>query len=467
MKFIIFILLLFLLFLVNRPAFARVFLISNGQNLPGEFGFLMGGAQAALASGGESFAFNPAGLVRETGEQLSVGGLLLRFQKLGTGAGEISEFTSTPANISWSGEISQGRGFPRFAYGISLVQTLENRFPSIIDDLRTGGTEALPFGLGGPPAAFNTDFPNGVQVSETSDGLGELSITSSSLGLAVAMADWARLGFAVRLERVHLAQRSQMALEFSGSSGPLTLEGQSLTAWMVEGDAERISYSLGVQMSLGEGLSFGAAVFFPTRTLSGNGRVSLRHNSRLATAGGGSVPSNNLAVVIDSRGLPFRLERPRVVNIGLAFVSDWFLAEFDLIQVDNLGPYQVLPATDSRPPSTQPVQQPALTTSSEGALNFSVGMAFLQSERTSWLVGLTSDQSPVPADDPVFRKVDLTTLALGVYHVRGRFSGTLGFSFQQADASQLSFPASDGSAPIFRRVRLSSTGFHATGSMGF
>jgi hypothetical protein len=77
-----------------------------------------------------------------------------------------------------------------------------------------------------------------------------------------------------------------------------------------------------------------------------------------------------------------------------------------------------------------------------------VGVAVSSGESSSFLFGFTRDTSAVPADDPVFRKVDLNTLSGGYYLSRGAFSGSAGVSYRFGEESAVSFPPFDGATAV-------------------
>ena len=443
--------------------------IPNEDIFGGELGILMGGARVAGADGSDAMWFNPAGLARERGRLITAGGVFLQYRVTSLEAESRSQFDTGPGSFSFVEGISKGRRYPRFSYGVSLGQTSDDALGAVIRDERLGSASSLPFGVG-DAASIDTDFPGGIQVSEFSDGSGNHSVVSTSVGLGVAFSQGLRLGVSLRLERLRLAQSNSTALDLSGSGNtttPNTLTGQSFTDWKIEGQLERLVLTMGLQLEISPGLSLGATLTRPSKTLGGSGSVRLFHHSRLVINRGALETQSSNVVWMDETTLPFLLISPQVWRIGITFASDWIVMALDLASIQEQGAYQVFPPVESRPPSTTAARLNALTTSGTKALKISFGVALLLSERTSWLAGVVLDQSPVPFDDPVFRKVDLTTYSVGVYHLRGRLSGSIGLSLLQAEERTVLFPALEGGDPIQRRASFTRIKIRIGGSLSF
>ncbi|MEE8436279.1 MAG: hypothetical protein V3S64_15950 [bacterium] len=444
----------------------RVLSIPNEEIMGGELGILMGGARIAAAEGSEAMWFNPAGLAQERGRLITAGGVFLQYQVTSLEAESRNQFDTGPGSFSFVEGISKGRRYPRFSYGVSLAQTSDDALGAVIRDERLGSAGSLPFGLGNA-AGIDTDFPGGIQVSEFSDGSGLHSVVSTSVGLGVAFSQWLRLGVSIRLERLRMAQSNSTALDLSGTAATNTLVGQSLTDWMIEGQLERLVLMMGLQLEISSRFSLGATLKRPSKTLGGSGSVRLHHNSRLVINRDALETRSSNVVWMDEANLPFQLQTPQVFRIGISFKSDWIVMALDLASTREQGAYEVFPPVESRSPSTTAARLNAITTSGARALKISIGVAVLLTERTSWLAGVVLDESPVPFDDPVFRKVDLTTYSVGIYHVRGRLSGSAGLSLSEAEERTVLFPALEGGDSIQRRVRFTRIGIQIGGSLAF
>ena len=461
-----------LIFVLNSLAGSiqgRVFSIPNDEIVGGELGIFMGGARIAAAEGSEAMWFNPAGLAREQGRLITVGGVFLQYQVTSLEAESRHQFDTGPGSFSFVEGISKTRRYPRFSYGVTLAQTSDDPMGAVIRDERMGSADSLPFGLG-DAANIDTDFPGGIQVSEFSDGSGIHSVVSTSVGLGVALSQWLRLGVSLRLERLRLSQSNTTALDLSGSAvtgTTNTLVGQSLTDWRIEGQLERLVLMMGLQLDISPGLTLGATLRRPSRTLGGSGSIRLHHSNRLVIKRDALETRSSDVVWMDETNLPFQLKSPQVLRIGVSFTSDWIVMALELASTQRQAAYEVFPPVESQSPSTTGARLKAVTTSGSQALKISIGVAVLYTERTSWLAGVVLDESPVPFDDPVFRKVDLTTYSVGIHHVRGRFSGSIGLSLLEAEERTVLFPALEGGDSIQRQVSFTRIGIQVGGSLAF
>jgi hypothetical protein len=435
------------------PAVAGVLLVPNGAAAPGELGFGMGGAQAALASGGEALWYNPAGLANERGSRLTLSGELLRWQ---TSAGDGPAVTSAGlglGSVAYAHALGSRRGYPRFTLGLSLALTADPHLPSQIAGPRTGSAASLPPGLSVDGSTWQNgtvldgDFPSGLALSDSGDALGELRVFTPSLGLGIATSDWLRLGLALHVERISFSERLTRATTYSGSDASNKLSGTSLLAWSVTGEALRLTPALGVQLDLSGSLLLGITLVLPAQSMAGSGHVHYQRSDAFAWDVGGGPQSAAGTVLVDRSGQAFRLDSPQRTQVGLAWRSDTFLVEFDVYRSGTVGSYTVLPAADSVPPSDA-FTLPALHTSANAVLGFAVGMAYAQSERTSLLLSLAVDPSPVPADDPLYRSVTFVTVGAGAYHVRGDLSLSIGLVLREGHENAVSFAAPDGGQAV-------------------
>jgi hypothetical protein len=450
------------------PGLARgqVLALPNARAVPGELGFLMGGALTALASGGEALWFNPAGLALETGTRLTAGGDLLRLQEVTGGGPADTALDTALGSVAYAQALGQRRGYPRFTLGLALALTADQRLPSRIARTRTGTAASLPPGFSAPGGSVDANFPSGLTLRDQGEALGELRVLAPGVGLGIAPADWLRVGAALQLERVSLAQRLSAATTYTGADGANTLAGQSQLAWVLAGEALRLAASLGVQLELTRSWVLGIALVLPGDTLQGAGRIAYQRSDAF-TVDTGTPTSAGGTVLIARDALPFRLEAPQRLQVGLAYRSDRVLMELDLYRLAAQPPYVVLPGTESQPPSTLAVALPALETSGTAVLGGAVGVAYAQTARTSLLLALAADPSPVPPDDPLFRSVGVMTVTAGVYHVRGDLSASIGIVYREARQRGVASVPPDGGQPVLADASLREVAAQVGGSLVF
>jgi hypothetical protein len=443
-------------------AAARPVLLPNAGALPGELGYLMGGAQVALASSGEALWYNPAGLALETGTRLTASGSPARLQHAQADGPATDSADSTLDGLAYAHALGGHRGYPRFTLGLTLLQAAQQRLDTPTAATRQGTEASLPPGtlVPGGSGSINSVLPGGFAITDSGEALGELRILAPGVGLGIAAADWLRVGLAVQVQRLALDERAAGTSAYSGGA---TLDGQSQLAWVLAGDALRWTGTLGVQMELTPGVVLGIALVLPSETLRGSGRVLYQRNDELTL----NAASTSDTVVIARNGLPFRLETPQRLQVGLAFRSDRFLVELDLYRLARQAAYEVLPATVSQPPSDIAFVLPALRTSGVPVVGTALGLAWAQSEHTSLLLAIAQDPSPVPPDDPLFRSVAVTTLSAGAYHVRGDASLSAGLVWREARAAGVLMAPPDGGQPVTSAVALREVALRMGGSLAF
>lgn len=330
-------------------------LLPNLAALPGELGAGLGGVQAALASSGEAIWYNPAGLALETGRRLTASGTLLGTQTAQAGGPAARSVDIALGSVAYAQALGSQHGYPRFVLGLALLQSPDQQTATTYTGQRTGTAMSLPPGFAVPGGGVDATFPDGLSIGDSGTAQGSLRVVAPAVGLGIATADWVRVGLAVQVQRVALttSQAGTSTYSASASGGSATLDGRSLLAWDVAGEAVRLTGSLGVQLELTPGVLLGITLALPSDTLRGSGRVRYQRSDAVTVdTGSGPVTASN-AIVIASEGVPFRLETPQRLQVGLALHSDRFLLELDAYHLARQGPYTVLPGAQSAPPATR------------------------------------------------------------------------------------------------------------------
>lgn len=449
-------------------AAAGTLLLPNLAALPGELGAGLGGAQVALASSGEALWYNPAGLALEAGRRLTASGSLLATQSAHADGPTARSVGLSPGSVAYAQVLGNRHGYPRFTLGLALAQSGQ-AVATQFNAQRTGTATSLPPGFAVPGTDVDTTFPDGLTLRDTGEASGALRVVAPVVGLGIAPAAWMRVGLALQVQRVAFSERLMSTSTYSASanSGSATLDGRSQLAWLLAGDAMRVTGSLGVQLELTPAVVLGIALVLPSDTLRGSGRLRYQRGDAVTVDSGSGPVSSSDAIVIASQGVPFRLETPQRLQVGLAFRSDRFLIELDAYHLARQGAYTVLPGAQSGPPSTVAFALPALRTSGQPVLGLAVGMAWAQSERTSLLLALARDPSPVPPDDPLFRSLSVTTVSTGVYHLSGDLSLSLGLLWRQASAPNALVAPPDGGSAVPASLSLETLAVRAGGSVAF
>jgi hypothetical protein len=136
----------------------------------------------------------------------------------------------------------------------------------------------------------------------------------------------------------------------------------------------------------------------------------------------------------------------------LALIGTGYMVELDYTRAEALGAYDVLPASVSAPPSSVAAQAGPLRTSLQERDRFALGMAFARSNTETLLFGMATDESAVPADDAVFRRVDIGTLGFGYSRSLGRASLTWGLIYQFTLGRPVQLPMRGGEGSLDTRL---------------
>lgn len=195
--------------------------------------------------------------------------------------------------------------------------------------------------------------------------------------------------------------------------------------------------------------TWGLTFRFPSQGHQGDGSITLAQSSGLrVTQSNQDLVDTREFLLVTEEGMNFALRSPGEVKLGIAWRLDTFTIELDWTRAQRQGSYQVFPAVTSGPESTRAVQIGPLPTALNEVDRFAVGVAVASGESGSFLFGFSTDPSAVPADDPVFRKVDLSTFSGGYYLSRGAFSGSAGMSYRFGEESAVNFPRADGATAV-------------------
>lgn len=456
--------------MLAAPGQARVLLWPNGERAPGEVGALMAGAQTALASGGEAAWYNPAGMAKERRTVIVASGAVAELQHVSGQRGEGARAQAAPGFLSVVTGGSERQAEPRFSYGLFLAWPTRNRFETRLESDLVVGQEALPETLLGPQD-LDALFPDGIARTETALGGGELSVLSPGLGFGLAITRWFRAGLSVRWDRVRLEERSQSFVNFSAAgeegSGD-ALAGFSQTQADYEGSGARMIYTLGVQLDFTRVFTAGLTYRLPSREEHGRGRVFLARSSGLTVSSGDQeLLDTQESVFVDEGSVPFQLRTPGEWRLGLGFLFDVLTVEVDWVKREGVGSYAAFPAQESTSTAGRITQLPAFTTSLRPSEGYALGLAFSAGGEGTLLLGYAHDGSGVPADDALFRKVQVSTFSGGYHFARGPFSGSMGVVYRSAEESNAAFPELGGGAAQENDVSYSAYGFQLGASFIF
>lgn len=450
--------------LLATGAHARQLLLPHGETPPGELGFLMAGAQIALASGSEAGWYNPAGLVKESRARLLVGGLGVSEGRVEAGEGSGGFWGTDGGYASWSSGVPRsGRG-AKVAFGVFYAAPFKMEFSLDITDERVVDSTALRPSLA---QGRNIDilFPDGLTRTEHTTGAGRMESFQPGVAFALKLTEGFRLGFSLKYERLRLESGYASQTSYSGENGAGTafFSGVNNQAGGLEGDVERWMGAMGVQVDLGKAFTLGV-IYEVSGTLGGEGALFYARNETLSISEGGVGTNFSESVLVDEKKVGFDLKRPLKFGLGLAYISDELVVELDILKYAAQSAYQVFPALPSSPDSSTPAEFPATYHSLEGTTHYALGLAFPTGGRNAFLLGMATDVSGVPADDPLFRSIQINTVSGGYYSSKGKLSWSVGGAYRYGSSSQAVFPETEGTTPIEADIQYKALSFRLTGS---
>ena len=445
---------------------ARPVLFSRDGGSGGEIAPLMGYALIALGGGGETLQVNPAGLSRPDTPQITAGAYLAEYNTLKTGSHTHTAVTGSPANLSISGPISNSGTFPGYSYGFAFSHPQGQQHLSLLSHEHTGAKADLPPVLSSG-LDIDTDFPGGINFSERDEGLGLLNVTSTTLGFGAGLSRGTRAGLSVTWERVAFYENSQISKVYQGGEGGAEgneLAGSTRSHLRLSGETDRLIYLLGVQVEMSPVFTLGLLYRHPSETLAGKGQVLLLRDDALKIYKNGILISERAhQVEIEGEDLDFEIKRPGMVGFGFGFTFDTLIFELDLIRVQALEVYSVFPRVYGQQVSRiGPVENSGLART-----RYAMGLALIQDDELTMLFGLRSDQSSTPDDDPVFRKLDMTTLSGGAMWSGQRLTTTLGLAYRFGSNPGAQYIVPEASNAITDKLEFTGLSVLIAGTMGF
>ena len=387
--------------------------LPNYAGLPiGPYGGLESGAYTARADDPSAAWFNPAGLSRATGTQIS-------------GSAGLYELTSvTPDVLGDSGG--------------SLQQV-----PNLVGFTLQRGRK-LTFGLAVLTASsweqetdaqlIATDGDSGHRIAYSADSQFSRRVLALSAGYTNG-GPW-RLGAGLAL--------SVTSLRLVGTVSDRITDPAALRSLIISsrasGSAFQANPLFGVQYDGVPHVRLGALVKTPAFTMVSNGVLTQDAQIDLGTS---SVGASAFDADAD-----FKRRLPWEISGGVAYVSPRVELELDLHGYTSVSAYDLLSTdqpivvytdTPDAPPAVSTRPFSGFTTASKGFVNVAAGgHVRIRSDRP-WLLhfGVASDQSPVAPEDTVFTKADLASVTVGVSGTIGRLQFSSGVNYRTGTSDDI------------------------------
>lgn len=405
--------------LIALPASAQVdqvvtpppnLVLANYDNVPvGPFGGLEGSAYVARVGDPSATWFNPAGLAREGGAQVS------------GSAGVYQRTSITPEALP-----NRGGSFQQLPNFVGLTFVARPRVTVGAALLTTNSwNQETDAELVSPVAGGQQRF------AYSADSTYDRRILALGAGFQVDDAWRVGGGLAFSLMDVRLVQTISDRIADPAGLRSLLVNSRA------SGTAIQMRTQGGVQYDKSQ-WRLGAAVRTPGLTLHRTGAVTL---DGLIDAG---AESTGASVFDPDADLEYKL--PWEFQGGAAWVRNRVELEVDLQAYSSIDAYSMLTSAQpvvvyrdagtSQAPSvvTQPFT--GLTSASEGVVNVSAGghVRLLKNRDLRVHAGMGSNQSPVAEADTIFNKVDLLVWTLGVSGSFGRLQFAAGFNHQSGTA---------------------------------
>jgi hypothetical protein len=397
--------------LVTTPP-ANLVIPNYNSTSVGPYGGLEGAAYAARVADPSAAWFNPAGLARESGAQIS------------GSAGVYQRTMLTPQALpNQGGSIQQLPNFVGFTFVPRERLTVGAAFLSTNAWNQETDSELFsPTVSGQQRFAYSADSRFVQRVAAI--GVGYQQSASWRFGA----------GFAFSMMNVRLVQSTSDRI--ADASGLHSL----LVSARASGSAIQLRTQGGVQHDA-EHWRLGGAFRSPGLTLHKSGAVVL--DGVLA-----SEPGSLGASIFDPDArLEYHL--PWEFHGGVAFVSPRVELEFDVQAYTPIDAYQLLSSDQpvrvyadagaNALPTVSTRPYGGLTAASKGIVNVGAGGHFRPFSGRDLRIhgGVGSNRSPVAEADEVFSKVDLTDWSIGVSGTLGKFQFAAGVNWQNGSAADV------------------------------
>ena len=387
--------------------------LGNYDNVPvGPFGGLEGRAHVARVSDPSAAWFNPAGLGRETGAQIS------------GSAGAYQWTVVSPQALPNSG--GSGQQLPNY---VGFTFHVRGRLTAGAAILTTNSW------LQEVDSELVTSVPNGQErFAYSADSTFTQRVAAVGVGYNSG-GPW-RVGGGLAFSLVNLRQVQGISDRVADNTGLHTL----LVAARATGSSRQLRAQGGVQYDTAQ-VHFGAAIRTPGLTIYRDGSVTLDSLLDLGSASlGASLFDTNAR--FDYR-LPWELEG------GAAYIRDRVVVEVDIQGYTSIPAHSLL-ATDQPTviygdagagnlPTVILRPFGGLTSASDAVVNVAVGGHVRPISNRALRVhgGFATSRSPAGDADQVFNKVDLTSWTVGASGTWTKFQFAVGFNWRVGTSSDV------------------------------
>lgn len=388
--------------------------VPNYEGVPvGPFAGLEGGAFVARTDDPSASWFNPAGLARAKGAQLSGSAGMYQYTKL-------------------SPEISPGAG--------SSVQHV----PNLVGfTMQTGHKLTLGSAILTPVSWAQTTnlevlVPSGANMERfayVADSEFNRRVIAFSAGYD-SEKSW-RVGGGLTLTYTSLRMTQMTSDRIAEPTGLRTL----LVSSAIRGSDMKIGAVGGIQVDLHPRIRVGGVLRTSGFSIYRSGKATLDGTDKNGAASSGASFFDPAA--------EFHYNLPFEMTGAIAYVGDRGEIETAVHGYTSVSPYSLISSPVNSivyhddglggPATIQSLPFPGLTSASRAIANVSVGGRYkLFSDREMRVhFGVTSDLSPVAPEDQVFDKVDLTAWTIGVSGKAQKLTYAAGFNYRSGTSDSI------------------------------
>jgi hypothetical protein len=380
--------------------------VPNYNGVPiGPFGGLEASAYTARATDASAAWFNPAGLSRSTGAQI-------------TGSAGLYQLTSvSPKSFPDSGgsvqQVPNLVGFTVASHnltaGFAILTTTAWEQETDTENIDT---------IAGSPSRFAYSADSSVQ----------RRVAAFSVGYDPGRAWRVGGGLAFSFTSIRMVQTTSQRI-----ADPTMLR-TLLVSSRASGSTLQLRPIVGVQLTPSPTIRIGGVIRTPGFALFNNGSLTL--DATRDTGGPGS------GVSFFDPDADFDYKLPFEGGGGVAIIHPRVQVEFDALAYSGASPYPLIASSETiavyqdagtgTPPTVTQLPFSGLTTAAKAIANVSVGGHYQVFENRPMQLhfGVASDFSPVAEEDRVFDRVDLVTWTIGVSGSAGKLTYAAGFNYR-------------------------------------
>jgi len=409
--------------------------LPNYTGIPiGPFAGLEGGAYVARIDDPAAAWFNPAGLSRITGAQISGSAGLYQYTKLQpkNSKNASSAVEHVPNLVGFTGPAN-----PKLTFGGAILTPVSWNQRTNIE-------------------IFPTTSGNPERVSYNATAEFSRRVVAASAGYD-SKKNW-RVGGGLTMLYTSLTMGQSISDRIATPTGIQTL----LVASAVRGSDFKIGAVGGVQVDVHPKIRIGGVFRTSGFSLYRSGSASLDGTSKNGSA--------SLGASFFDQEADFHYKLPFEATGAIAYTGSRGEIEVDVHGFTSISPYTILASTASQaiyqddgtggPPVVLKEPFKGLTSASRSIANVSAGGRYklFQNRELRLHFGFASDLSPVAPEDQIFDKVDLAAWTIGISGKAQKLTYAAGFNYRSGTSDNFTVPNVISGQPVETNIHIRTTG---------